>query len=147
MISEREEGEECSDSGTEKAKSEAPDDLLKSRLEDGTDTNIASFGLGQTGGSGLLDMFSQSLMNAGEIASSAEKLAALSKKSEEPKPKYKKLGEPPDPVPLPILPQRCYINMSKNVLIEKLLAKYYLTWHPLPKLFGELLVFKKVKAD
>ena len=92
-------------------------------------------------------MFSSSLAGLGEMVSSADKLAALSKKSDEPKPAYKRMGEPPEPVPEPILPLSCYITMSKNVLIEKLLAKYYLTWHPLPKLFGELLVFKKKKAD
>ena len=140
MISEREEGEECSDTDTEKAKSEAPEN---DKLE-GAD---ATGSLLNAGGSGMLDMFSSSLMNIGEMVSSAEKLAALSKKSDEPKPTYKRMGEPPEPVPEPILPQSCYITMSKNVLIEKLIAKYYLTWHPLPKLFGELLVFKKKKAD
>ena len=92
-------------------------------------------------------MFSKSLMNANDMNSSAERLAAITKKSDEPRLKFKRLGEPPEPVPEPVLPQSCYLTMSKNVLIEELLHKYYLIWHPFPKLFGELLVFKPKSAD
>ena len=86
-------------------------------------------------------------MNTNDMNSSAERLAALSKKSDEPRSKFKRLGEPHEPVPEPVLPPSCYLTMSKNVLIEKLLAKYYMTWHPFPKLFGELLVFKPKSVD
>ena len=152
MISEREEGEECSDAGTEKVEDQQTVNENENDAENGTLTTICSNApgaarLGNAGGSGLLDMFSQSLMNTNDMNSSAERLAALSKISDEPRSKFKRLGEPPEPVPEPVLPASCYLTMSKNVLIEELLAKYYMTWHPFPKLFGELLVFKPRSVD
>ena len=97
----------------------------------------------------MLDMFSQSLLAAGDATSSAERIAAAMKSDQEskPKPKYKKLGAPPEPVPQPVLPLSCYIKLNKQIRIEKMLGKYYLSWHPFPKLFGELLIFKTQKAD
>lgn len=131
-ISEREEGEEEDPDAD-------PDAANKNKI---AGVEVGSNAMGMLG-----DPFSQQLLAAGDSVASAERLKNASRGGARPKPKYKNRDEPPEPVPLPVLPQNCYITISKKVLIEKMLAKYYLTWHPFPKIYGELLVFKTKKAD
>ena len=45
------------------------------------------------------------------------------------------------------LPDAAFLSMKREVLIEKMLDKYYLATNPFPKIMGELIIFKPKKAD
>lgn len=84
---------------------------------------------------------------ANDSVSSAERLQALVSKPKEPKSRWKQDEEDAQPQPQPVLPYSCYLEITKKVRIEKMLDRYFLLWHPFPKIFGELLVLKVRKFD
>jgi transposase len=45
------------------------------------------------------------------------------------------------------IPPACFVSMMKKTLIDKMKAKYFLASHPYPKIDGELMIFKPMKAD
>ena len=45
------------------------------------------------------------------------------------------------------IPEECHITMIKKVKIEKLEDKFNLLAHPLPKISGEMIIFRPIKED
>lgn len=45
------------------------------------------------------------------------------------------------------IPPTCMVSMMKKVLIEKMTGKFFLASHPVPKIEGEMIIFKPKKSD